>query len=203
MVHTDYAFFCVYVSFTKECIRVIQKWGPHHHPISHYLSVMPSSQSLDRIVIPSGQPRECREIPLYWLQDFQGYKIFRLLPPHFPNLTYTRGCWNTLNVQFSDLFPWSLSQSLSGFIIWGLLKRNSEAAIYCTTKRYPHSDSAFYLQSSKMKLVVSSAIQSLPHSTLTLQVSSCSICDHCLQCHKAVFITTQKTWGKLKIIGYI
>ena len=77
---------------------------------------------------------------------------------------------------------------------------NSEAAILSTMKRYPHNDLAFHLQYCKVVAVVSTTIQALPHSTLSLQVLMKPICDHHLHFHKVGFLTTDKTRGKLRII---
>lgn len=54
-----------------------------------------------------------------------------------------------------------------------------------------------------MVAAVSTAIQSILQSTLSFQVSLCSICDCPLYCHKADFLTTHKIWSKLRFIFWL
>lgn len=182
--------------------RNVEGWViSEYHTIvqCHVISLWCHRPSLNGHEIPVGQPREYCEIPALLLRDFLNLPSHFF--PHWPKPSVSRTRWkNCLNVNISAFFLWSVSQSVSEFVDWDLLWGNSEAAILSTLKRYPHNDSAFYLHFSKMAAVDNSGTQLLPHSTPSLQVSVWPKCNPHLHCHKAGFLTADKTWGEIRII---
>lgn len=168
LIHTNSLFLSVYLNFTKECTIIPQKGAPHHHPMSHEHLLLPSAKLLMVTWFPWGSYVNIARFPS------SSYEIFSWHPPYFLLLAYTKGFQNTLKELPPHLYLGFLFMIIKPvpfiILVWGLLQRNSEVAILFTMKRYHQNDSAFYLQYSKMAAVVSTTIQSLPHTTFSLTI---------------------------------